>query len=145
MLTADPVHKPGRSMLILVLTVGLLGAGSQILRLLLRIPPHWQTITAFPIGLTEETLVSEPIFKALYDVTSLKPLDKASVAGMLFCACTAVQGLTVSNCISLRSDGRLIHKARVSMPGHRLHWTYWQPQDEVYEQKLPVLTLGLSA
>ena len=58
--------------------VGLLGAGSQILKLLLRIPPHWQTITAFPIGLTEETLVSEPIFKALYDVTSLKPLDKAS-------------------------------------------------------------------
>ena len=94
MLTADPVNKPGRSMLILVLTVGLLGAGSQILRLLLRIPPHWQTITAFPIGLTEETLVSEPIFKALYDVTSLKPLDKASVAGMLFWACTAVQGLT---------------------------------------------------
>ncbi len=101
MLTADPVYKPGRSALILVLTVGLLGAGSQILRLLLRIPPHWQTITAFPIGLTEETLVSEPIFKALYDVTSLKPLDKASVqlAGTLFRVCTAVQGLTVSNCM----------------------------------------------
>lgn len=59
-----------------VCSVGLLGAGSQILRLLLRIPPDWQTITAFPIGLTEETLISEPIFKALYDVTSLKPLDK---------------------------------------------------------------------
>ena len=59
---------------------GLLGAGSQILRLLLRIPPQWQTITAFPIGLTEETLISEPIFKALYDVTSLKPLDKVSTA-----------------------------------------------------------------
>lgn len=61
--------------------VGLLGAGSQILRLLLRIPPDWQTITAFPIGLTEETLISEPIFKALYDVTSLKPLDKVRPAG----------------------------------------------------------------
>lgn len=61
-----------------VCTAGLLGAGSQILRLLLRIPPHWQTITAFPIGLTEETLISEPIFKALYDVTSLKPLDKVN-------------------------------------------------------------------
>ena len=59
-----------------VCSAGLLGAGSQILRLLLRIPPDWQTITAFPIGLTEETLISEPIFKALYDVTSLKPLDK---------------------------------------------------------------------
>ena len=59
---------------------GLLGAGSQILRLLLRITPQWQTITAFPIGLTEETLISEPIFKALYDVTSLKPLDKVSTA-----------------------------------------------------------------
>lgn len=101
MLTADPVYKQGRSMLILELNVGLLGAGSQILRLLLRIPPHWQTITAFPIGLTEETLISEPIFKALYDVTSLKPLDKASVqlAGTLFWVCTAVQGLIVSNCM----------------------------------------------
>jgi hypothetical protein len=95
MLTADPVYKPDTSTLILMFTVGLLGAGSQILRLLLRIPPHWQTITAFPIGLTEETLVSEPIFKALYDVTSLKPLDKASakLAGMLFWVCIAVQGL----------------------------------------------------
>ena len=64
-----------------VCNVGLLGAGSQILRLLLRIPPDWQTITAFPIGLTEETLISEPIFKALYDVTSLKPLDKVRPAG----------------------------------------------------------------
>ncbi len=101
MLTADPGYKPGRSALILVLTVGLLGAGSQILRLLLRIPPHWQTITAFPIGLTEETLVSEPIFKALYDVTSLKPLDKVSVqlAGTLFWVCTAIQDLTVSHCM----------------------------------------------
>ena len=101
MLTADPAYKPGVSTLILVLTVGLLGAGSQILRLLLRIPPHWQTITAFPIGLTEETLVSEPIFKALYDVTSLKPLDKASVqlAGMLFWVCITVRGLTVANCM----------------------------------------------
>lgn len=61
---------------------GLLGAGSQILRLLLRIPPQWQTITAFPIGLTEETLVSEPIFKALYDVTSLKPLDKVAALAL---------------------------------------------------------------
>ncbi|KAL3144179.1 hypothetical protein ABBQ32_003963 [Trebouxia sp. C0010 RCD-2024] len=61
---------------------GLLGAGSQILRLLLRIPPHWQTITAFPIGLTEETLISEPIFKALYDVTSLKPLDKVAALAL---------------------------------------------------------------
>ena len=64
----------------MVCNIGLLGAGSQILRLLLRIPPDWQTITAFPIGLTEETLISEPIFKALYDVTSLKPLDKVRPA-----------------------------------------------------------------
>lgn len=100
MLIADPDYKPGRLTLMLVLNVGLLGAGSQILRLLLRIPPQWQTITAFPIGLTEETLVSEPIFKALYDVTTLKPLDKASaqLASMLFCVCIAVQGLTVLNC-----------------------------------------------
>ena len=55
---------------------GLLGLGSGVLKLLLRIPPQWQTVTAFPIGLTEETLISEPIFKALYDVTSLKPFDQ---------------------------------------------------------------------
>ncbi len=100
-LTADPDYKPGRLALNWVLTVGLLGAGSQILRLLLRIPPHWQTITAFPIGLTEETLVSEPIFKALYDVTSLKPLDKASVNLQACCSGCALllKGLTVSNCM----------------------------------------------
>lgn len=55
---------------------GLLGVGSRVLKLLLGIPAQWQTVTAFPIGLTEETLISDPIFRALYDVTSLKPFDQ---------------------------------------------------------------------
>lgn len=57
-------------------SAGLLGLGSGVLKLLLRIPAEWQTGAAFPVGLTEETLISDPIFRALYDLTSIKPFDQ---------------------------------------------------------------------
>lgn len=81
---------------------GLLGLGSGVLKLLLRIPPQWQTVTAFPIGLTEETLISEPIFKALYDVTSLKPFDQVD--------CEPLRFLLAAQSLPVRASNRKICK-----------------------------------
>ena len=62
-----------------------------MLKLLLRLPPNLQTVRAFPIGLTQENMLAEPILRALYDVVSIPPVDK--VCSCLQPAGTLGQGL----------------------------------------------------
>ena len=59
-----------------LLSAGIAGLATAMLKLLLRLPPNLQTVRAFPIGLTQENMLAEPILRALYDVVSIPPVDK---------------------------------------------------------------------
>ena len=74
-LASKPSVQPG-SVLQILPPAGIAGLATAMLKLLLRLPPNLQTVRAFPIGLTQENMLAEPILRALYDVVSIPPVDK---------------------------------------------------------------------